>query len=180
MRSRIFLIIDKTNITVHDKKHRRFALSSCWFETEYLYRVEGGEKEYSPSKIEAVRKDDKDFDDASMEKLKLHLESSIFPKSVYRLYFETDEFRRFVRIYVDSVRNKIEKRTHEVDLKIIVPVEEIQKRIRESESIKQEEKKPVDIVKMIEVQDSAESNRKESESLGSKTLETREPIVVVN
>jgi hypothetical protein len=172
--------MDKTNIIMRDKKHRRFVLSSCWFETDYLYRVEEGEKEYSPSKIEAVRKDDKDFDDLSMMKLKLRLESSIFPKSVYRLYFESDEFRKFVRIYVDSVRNKIAKKTHEVDLKIIVPVEEIEKRIRESESIKAEEKKSIEFARVVEVRDAAKSNQKEGGSLSSSTLETSDPIVVVN
>ena len=154
-------------------------MSSCWFETDYLYRVEEGEKEFSPSKIEAVSKDGKDFDDATMMRLKLRLESSIFPKSVYRLYFESDEFRRFVRIYIDSVRNKIAKRTHEIDLKIIVPVEEIEKRLRETISTKVEEKTSVELAR-VEIQDNTEPNRKEGASLSSNTLETSEPIAVVN
>jgi len=154
-------------------------LSSCWFETDYLYRVEEGEKEFSPSKIEAVSKDGKDFDDATMMRLKLRLESSIFPKSAYRLYFESDEFRRFVRIYIDSVRNKIAKRTHEIDLKIIVPVEEIEKRLRETISTKVEEKTSVELAR-VEIQDNTEPNRKEGGSLSSNTLETSEPIAVVN
>ncbi|HYB02946.1 MAG TPA: hypothetical protein VED17_00700, partial [Nitrososphaerales archaeon] len=90
------------------------------------------------------------------------------------------EFRRFVCIYIDSVRNKIAKRTHEIDLKIIVPVEEIEKRLRESISIKAEEKKPVELARAVEVQDNTEQNRKEGGSLSSNTLETSEPIAVMN
>jgi len=126
-----------------------------------------------------VRKDDGDFDDESLMNLRLRLESSIFPKSVYRLYLETDEFRRFVRIYVDSARNKIAKKTHEVDLKIIVPVKEIETKLRESESIQVEEKKPVELVRMIEVPSTPESNGKDRNP-SSNTPETAEPIVVVN
>ena len=154
-------------------------MSSYWFESEYLYRVEEGRREYSPSKIEAVRKDDNDFDDASMADLKLRLESSTFPKSVYRLYFETDEFRRFVRIYVDSVQNKIARKTHEVDLKIIVPAGEIEKRIRESELVKVEQQKPVELAETIEVQNTV-SSRKEERNPSSGTVESREPVVVMN
>lgn len=111
-----------------------------WFERDYVYRVEEGERDVQPSKIEAVRRDGKDFGDEYLAKLKLRLESSLLPRSLFRLYFETDEFRRFVRIYIDSVQNKVMKKGKEIDFKIIVPVVEIEKRISVVE--KQVEKKP--------------------------------------
>ena len=113
---------------------------SSWFEEEYLYGVEEGMQEVEPSKIGAVRKNGEDFDDAYLARLKMRLETSVFPKTLYRLYFETDDFRRFVRIYVDSVLNvKFGKKLGDIDLKIIIPAEEIRKRLSGSELERVEE-----------------------------------------
>lgn len=108
---------------------RKGSLVLSWFERDYFYRVEEGERDVQPSKIEAVRKDEKDFDDMYLARLKLRMEISIFPRSLFRLYFEADEFRRFVRIYIDTVQNKVMKKGKGIDFKIIVPVAEIEKRI---------------------------------------------------
>jgi len=77
-----------------------------WFDQTYLYRVEEGDPRFESSKIEAVRKDGEDFDDAYLGSLKRHLESSIFPRSIFTLDFQVDEFRRFVRMYVDFTSNE--------------------------------------------------------------------------
>jgi hypothetical protein len=100
-----------------------------WFEQDFLYRVEEGEREVVPSKIEAVRKDGEDFDEPYLDTLKARLEASLFPQSRFRLYFETDEFRRFARIYVDTVQNRPAKKGRETNFKIIVPAAEITRRI---------------------------------------------------
>jgi hypothetical protein len=101
-----------------------------WFDQNYLYRVEEGDPRFEPSKIEAVRKDGGDFDDAYLESLKRHLEASIFPRSLYTLNLQVDEFRRFVRIFVDFGRNERQtKRKDEPALRIIVPKNEIETRI---------------------------------------------------
>jgi hypothetical protein len=63
---------------------------------------------------------------------------------------------------------------------MIVPIEEIEKTIRESELVEAKGKKTVELARVVEVQDTAEPNRKEGGSLGSNSLETSEPIVVAN
>ena len=85
-------------------------LLSSWFDQAFEYRIEEGDLRYSPSKIEAVRRDGGDFDDIYLQNLKLHLQSSAFPVNFFSLYFETDEFRRFVRIYVDSAKSNYSKK----------------------------------------------------------------------
>jgi hypothetical protein len=99
---------------------------------EYLYRIEEGLKRERPSAIGAVRKDGKDFDDVAIARLRSKLELSFFPKSTYRLFFESDEFRRFVRIYIDSVQNKSLGKD-DVEIETLVPPEEIEKRLRGEE-----------------------------------------------
>jgi hypothetical protein len=101
-----------------------------WFSEKYFFRIEEGLPKDTPSKIEAVLKDGKDFDDVRLANLRRQLQNSVFPTSDYMLYFETDEFRRFVRIYVDrsdrSVPDK-EKRDH--GFNAIIPKDEIEKRL---------------------------------------------------
>jgi len=98
-----------------------------WFGQAYAYRVEEGDPRYGPSKIEAVRKDGEDFDDVCLDYLKRRLEATIFPRSLYILSLEVDEFRRFVRIYVDSTLNeRPTKGKSETGLRrLIVPKDEI-------------------------------------------------------
>ena len=124
----------------------KFGLPS-WFETEYLYRIEEGVKGEWPSAIGAVRKDGKDFDDGAIARLKIKLESTLLPKSAYRLFFESDEFRRFVRIYVDSVQNKRVGKD-DVEIETIVPPEEIEKKLRGEEKVVEEIKlnEPISVV----------------------------------
>jgi len=110
--------------------------------------VEDGERDVQPSKIEAVRKDGYDFGEEYLARLKLRLESSVFPRSLFRLYFETDEFRRFVRIYVDTVRNPAKKRGG-VDFKILVPVVEIEKRISQVKIQVEEKPRLVEIGPLV-------------------------------
>ncbi len=92
--------------------------------------MEEGLPREAPSKIEAVLKDGKDFDDARLANLRRQLQNSVFPVSDYRLYFETDEFRRFVRIYVDrSDRSVAEKKQQDQGFNAIIPKDEIEKRL---------------------------------------------------
>lgn len=80
-----------------------------WFDQEFQYRIEEGEPSFEPSKIEAVRKDGEDFDDGYIANLHSRMERSFFPRSKYRLEFETDDFRRYIRIFIDSPKSKILK-----------------------------------------------------------------------
>jgi hypothetical protein len=121
-----------------------------WFEVEYLYRIEEGVKGEWPSAIGAVRKDGKDFDDLTIAKLRSKLESSFFPKSTYRLFFESDEFRRFVRIYVDSVQNKRVGKD-EVEIETIVLPEEIEKRLKGEDKKVMQEIKPMEPISAVEL-----------------------------
>ena len=120
-----------------------------WFEEGYLYRIEEGVKGEWPSAIGAVRKDGKDFDDVAIARLKMKLESTLLPKSTFRLFMESDEFRRFIRIYVDSVQNKSVGKG-EVEIETIVPPEEIEKRLR-GENKKAEEIKPIEPITVVEL-----------------------------
>lgn len=125
-----------------------------WFDQDFLYRVEEGQIDYVPSKIEAVRKDDGDFDDGYLESLKNRLEASIFPRRIYRLFVEVDEFRRFVRIYVDSIQNKkVGKKPEDIQLRIIVPATEIEARLlgTEEKAAKTEHIQP-QLTNIIELQ----------------------------
>jgi len=109
---------------------RTSQLVSSWFEQTYEYRIEEGNLRYFPSKIEAVRRDGEDFDDIHLQNLKGHLQSYAFPINIFSLYFETDEFRRFVRIYVDSAQNSRGKRKkYQAIHWSIIPVDEIQSRL---------------------------------------------------
>jgi hypothetical protein len=81
-----------------------------WFDQKFEYRIEEGDLRYEPSKIEGVRKDGGDFDDLYLQNLKAHLRASVFLPSIFNLYFETDELRRFVRIYIDSAKWPREKK----------------------------------------------------------------------
>ncbi len=100
-----------------------------WFDQNYGYRIEEGDLRWAPSKIEAVRRDGGDFDDLYLENLKAHLKAAIFPPSLFYMYFETDEFRRFVRIYIDTVHNGFSKRKKDEISWSVVPKNEIQFRI---------------------------------------------------
>jgi hypothetical protein len=112
------------------RSSRNSQLLSSWFEQTYEYRIEEGDLRYSPSKIEAVRRDGGDFDDIHLQNLKGHLQSSAFPINTFSLYFETDDFRRFVRIYVDSAQNSHSKRKKYQAIRwSIIPMDEIQSRI---------------------------------------------------
>jgi hypothetical protein len=100
-----------------------------WLDQNYLLRIEQGDPRYEYSKIEVVRRDGGDFDDPYLAIMKHRLETSVFPTSIYTLYFETDEFRRFVRIYVDyAVKHK--GKDQAVTYRAIVPKDEIETRIR--------------------------------------------------
>lgn len=133
-----------------------FALPS-WFEEEYLYRIEEGVKGDWPSSIAAVRKDGKDFEDLRIARLRIRLESSLLPKSIYRLFFEADEFRRFIRIYVDSVQNKRVGK-NDVDVQFIVPPDEIAKRLQRPEMKAPMETKPEEFNSAVEVEQSTSEN----------------------
>jgi hypothetical protein len=102
---------------------------SSWFDQAYEYIIEEGDLRYSPSKIEAVRRDGGDFDDIYLQNLKLHLQSSAFPTSMFSLFFETNEFRRFVRIYVDLANNNYGKKKRDRAHWSVIPKSEIQSRI---------------------------------------------------
>jgi len=82
------------------RRRSEIQMVSSWFDENYEYRIEEGDLRYSPSKIEAVRRDGEDFDDHHLENLRSRLQAIAFPASVYSLTFETDEFRRFIRIYI--------------------------------------------------------------------------------
>jgi hypothetical protein len=100
-----------------------------WFIQNYGYRIEEGDLRWAPSKIEAVRRDGGDFDDLSLEDLRARLKASAFPPSLFNLYLETDEFRRFVRIYIDWVHNGNTKKGKDAITWSVIPVDEIQSRI---------------------------------------------------
>jgi len=101
-----------------------------WLDQNYLLRIEQGDPRYEYSKIEAVRRDGGDFDDLYLTTLKHRLETTVFPTSIYTLYFETDEFRRFVRIYVDYTTNDTKKvKNQSAANRLIVPKDEIETRI---------------------------------------------------
>jgi hypothetical protein len=104
-------------------------LMVSWFDRTYQYRIEQGDLRYSPSKIEAVRRDGEDFDDLSLQILKAHLRATAFPPAVFDIIFETDEFRRYVRIYVDSAQNSHSKKRGRLRHWAIIPKTEIQSRI---------------------------------------------------
>lgn len=106
-------------------------LLSSWFDQTFEYRVEEGDPRYAPSKIEAVRRDGEDFDDLYMQNLKLHLQTSALPSSIFNIYLETDEFRRFVRIYVDSAQNNHikKKKIDQLHHWSVIPRGEIQSRL---------------------------------------------------
>jgi hypothetical protein len=100
---------------------------SSWFDEKYLYRIEEGDPKYSPTKIEAVRRDGGDFDDFQIENLKRKLISTSFPMTQFAISLETDEFRRFVRIYVESL---VPARRNTAFQSIsIVPKDEIRSRL---------------------------------------------------
>lgn len=96
-------ILDATGIIeeLHFGAGMEALFLSSWFDEIYLYRIEEGDPRYSPSKIEAVRRDGGDFDDLHLASLKRRLVSHTFPQPKFEISVETDEFRRFVRIYVD-------------------------------------------------------------------------------
>ena len=103
---------------------------SSWFDQNYAYRIEEGHPRYSPSKIEAVRRDGEDFDDLYLANLKRHLQLFAFPNSIFSLRFETDEFRRFVRIYIDSAQNNhVKKKREKIQIWSVIPKYEIQSRL---------------------------------------------------
>jgi len=101
-----------------------------WFDQNYEYRIEEGDLRYEPSKIEAVRRDGEDFDDLHLQSLKLRLEQSMFPLSRFAIYFHSDEFRRYVRIYIDFAHSGKAKGKHGKILQwSVVPKDEIKSRI---------------------------------------------------
>jgi len=101
-----------------------------WFDQKFEYRIEEGDLRYAPSKIEAVRRDGGDFDDLYLQNLKVHLRTSAFPPSIFNLYLETDEFRRFVRIYIDSVQSgHAKKKVEQIRQWSVISKDEIQSRI---------------------------------------------------
>ena len=103
---------------------------SSWFDENYEYRIEEGDLRYSPSKIEAVRRDGEDFDDLHLENLRRRLQATAFPASVYSLTFETDEFRRFIRIYIDFAKHtQGEKKADKIQSWSIVAAAEIRSRL---------------------------------------------------
>ncbi len=102
-------------------------LLPSWFDQNYGYRIEEGDLKWAPSKIEAVRRDGGDFDDVYLENLESHLKATTFPPSLFKMYIETDEFRRFVRIYVDSAHNLPTKKDEIIWA--VIPKNEIQFRI---------------------------------------------------
>ena len=82
------------------------------------------------SKIEAVLKDGKEFDDIRLANLRRQSRNSIFPTPDYRLHFETDGFRRFVRIYVDrSDKSVLDKKQQEQGFNVVILKDEIEKRL---------------------------------------------------
>ena len=103
---------------------------SSWFDEKYLYRIEEGDPKFSPTKIEAVRRDGGDFDDYQIENLKRKLVSSSFPMAQFAISLETDEFRRFVRIYVESLL-PTRKRASSQSISV-VPKDEITSRLSKS------------------------------------------------
>jgi hypothetical protein len=100
---------------------------TSWFDETYQYRIEEGNPKYSPSKIEAVRKDGGNFDDFHLTNLMRQLVSRAFPRSMFEIGFETDEFRRFVRIYVDLAVSR--KKKNELNSWTIIPTDEIRLRL---------------------------------------------------
>ncbi len=111
-------------------KSRAGQLLTSWFEQNYEYRVEEGDLRYAPSKIEAVRRDGEDFDDVHLANLKRRLKSTAFPISSFVIYLEIDEFRRFVRIYIDLAHHsQIKKKGDKIHHWSIVTKDEIQSRI---------------------------------------------------
>jgi hypothetical protein len=112
---------------------RSSQILSSWFEQNYEYRIEEGNLKNFPSKIEAVRRDGGDFDDFYLANLKRHLQISSFPPSLFSIYFETDEFRRFVRIYIDSARNhNSKKKIEQLQKWSVIPKSEIQSRLEDA------------------------------------------------
>ncbi len=114
-----------------ESKRPATQLLSSWFDQNYEYRVEEGDLRYSPSKIEAVRIDGGDFDDLYLQNLKIHLVSSVFPSSIYTIDFEVDDFRRFVRIYVDHSAHgsHVKKKNEKIQHWSVVSKDEIQSRL---------------------------------------------------
>jgi hypothetical protein len=102
---------------------------TSWFDQDYRYRIEEGDLRWAPSKIEAVRCDGEDFDNLYLQNLLGRLKATVFPPSLFKVYFETDEFRRFVRIYIDTAHNSFSKRKKDEPSWSVIPKNEIQFRI---------------------------------------------------
>jgi hypothetical protein len=113
-----------------EPQFRSSQLLSSWFDENYEYRIEEGDLNYAPTKIEAVRGDGENFDDFYIESLKRRLQAGVFPPSLYALYFETDEFRRFVRIYIDrSNHGRTKKKIDQIRSWSVITMDEIRSRL---------------------------------------------------
>lgn len=113
---------------------RQVLSPSSWFDENYDYRIEEGDLTSAPSKIEGVRRDGGDFDDFHLQILTNRLLAKVFPPSIYATQFETDEFRRYVRIYVDYAKGHVKIKTKkkgewEIHSWSVVPADEIRSRL---------------------------------------------------